>query len=389
MKSDQLILSKMFKGIAIFTPGGDLIYAIDPSKQDQWHLHLCVALQEILGLPEPPHFLVPGYTATIDRWLDPRTKQLQTSAEIYRPVQHHQALLNSVFGTSNLVWQVAPWQEGACDPSVLETYRHQFSQLWEDHDLIVRLERRQGLLRPTFLEGLGSNSYAHQQDTQGKKISLDNAKIYANKQRRPTEEVDGESNFNKTEAFPNQRIEGEQAFMPSSSRKSPTKQGNCTLENSNSQHQETGENLRSEIETHSELKDFAKQDIDRCDDTEPDLVKGSSAQEPITVDSERIGETSPLKRAHGYVLRLFVSGNNATTEHTLKSLHQLLEHSLNYPYTLKVIDVFKHPEQAEANQISATPTLLRVWPEPVRRIVGNLHDLERVLQVLAAPSEVC
>jgi circadian clock protein KaiB len=82
---------------------------------------------------------------------------------------------------------------------------------------------------------------------------------------------------------------------------------------------------------------------------------------------------------------LFVSGHSAATEHTLKGLHQLLEDSLRHPYTLKVIDIFKHPDQAEANQISATPTLLRVWPEPVRRIVGDLNDVETVLRVLAAP----
>lgn len=379
----------MFKGIAIFTPGGDLIYAIDPSKQGQWHLHLCIALQEIFGLPEPPHFLVPGYTATIDQWLDPRTKQLRTSAEIYRPVQHHQALLNSVFGTSNLVWQVAPWQEGACDPTVIETYRHQFSQLWEDHDLIVHLERQQGLLSPNFLEGLSSTSYEYQQYTQGKRMPLGDAKSYAHEQQRFTEEVYGESNFKKKEAVLNQPIDSEQEFIPSSSRTSPPQPENCTLENGNTQNQQTRENFRSEVELYSEIEYFAKQDADRADCTKADLVKGKLTQKQTVIGSQRIDETSRLRRAHGYVLRLFVSGNNATTEHTLKSLHQLLEHSLSYPYTLKVIDVFKHPEQAEANQISATPTLLRVWPEPVRRIVGNLNDLERVLQVMAAPSEVC
>jgi circadian clock protein KaiB len=82
---------------------------------------------------------------------------------------------------------------------------------------------------------------------------------------------------------------------------------------------------------------------------------------------------------------LFVSGHNAATEQILKSLHQLLEHSLGHPYTLKVIDVFNHPDQAEANQISATPTLLRVWPLPVRRIVGDLNNFEKVLRILVAP----
>lgn len=97
LTSDRLILPQLFKGIALFTPGGDLIYCIDPSKQGRWHLNLCATLQEILDLPEPPHFLVPCYTATIDHWLDPRTQQIRTFAEAYPAVMRHQALLNAYF----------------------------------------------------------------------------------------------------------------------------------------------------------------------------------------------------------------------------------------------------------------------------------------------------
>jgi circadian clock protein KaiB len=45
----------------------------------------------------------------------------------------------------------------------------------------------------------------------------------------------------------------------------------------------------------------------------------------------------------------------------------------------------KHPEQAELNQVSATPTLVRLYPEPVRRIVGEWDDLDRILQLIATP----
>ncbi|MFM6041706.1 MAG: circadian clock protein KaiB, partial [Dolichospermum sp.] len=45
---DKLSKPQLFKGIALFTPGGDLIYCIDPSKQGRWHLNLCAALREIL-----------------------------------------------------------------------------------------------------------------------------------------------------------------------------------------------------------------------------------------------------------------------------------------------------------------------------------------------------
>ncbi|NES93319.1 circadian clock KaiB family protein, partial [Okeania sp. SIO2B9] len=75
-------------------------------------------------------------------------------------------------------------------------------------------------------------------------------------------------------------------------------------------------------------------------------------------------------------------GNNIGTERTLKSLHQILEKSLSHPYTLKVIDVLQNPEQAEADQITATPTLIRVWPLPVRRIVGEFNDVEKIIKLL-------
>jgi circadian clock protein KaiB len=84
----------------------------------------------------------------------------------------------------------------------------------------------------------------------------------------------------------------------------------------------------------------------------------------------------------GYALRLFVSGHSLATERTLATLHQLLERSVSHPYTLKVIDVLKHPEQAEVDQISATPTLIKVWPKPIRRIVGELNDVDMILRLL-------
>ena len=129
-----------FKGIALFTPAGDLIYCIDPEKRKHWHSQLCAVLQDVLGLAEPPHFLVPCYSATIDRWLDPRTHQVQTAAEASPLVMRHQALLNVLFGVE-AVWQVSDRPEEICDPLVLESYRHQFPELWEEHDLVMQFQR--------------------------------------------------------------------------------------------------------------------------------------------------------------------------------------------------------------------------------------------------------
>ena len=84
----------------------------------------------------------------------------------------------------------------------------------------------------------------------------------------------------------------------------------------------------------------------------------------------------------GPVLKLFVSGHSVLTEKILNILQEVLENPRYRPYTLKVIDVSKHPEQAEAAQIQATPTLVRVWPLPVHRLVGELSDPRAILNLL-------
>lgn len=287
-------LPKLFKGIALFTPGGDLIYCIDPTKQERWHLHLCLGLQEILELPEPPHFLVPCFTATIDCWLNPRTGQVQIYAEAYPLVLRHQALLNAIFETGDLVWQTAPWLEGVCDSMALATYRSLFPQLWEDRDLIVHYS-----LSPI---------------------------------------------------------------------KSPLKHKSNLVENYR---------LKTQLHLSSPLEERY---------TESEIEAQLGKELPLEVDSKlpQPNEHQPLEKL-SYVLRLFVAGHNANTERILQTLHQILEQSLRHPYTLKVVDVFKHPEQAEADSVSATPTLVKVSPSPTRRLVGDLDNATKILQMLAFP----
>ena len=67
----------------------------------------------------------------------------------------------------------------------------------------------------------------------------------------------------------------------------------------------------------------------------------------------------------------------------IQHFEESLERSLGCPYTLKVIDVLTNPEQAEIDQVSATPTLVKVWPHPIRRMVGNLDNMDKLLQMLA------
>ncbi len=236
-----------FKGIAVFTPGGDLAYCRDYQKKVQWHLNLCGALQEQLGLPESPHFLVPAFTATVDCWQNPATATAHIAAEAYPFVYHYQGLLNAIFDLGNLEWTRLRFDPDSLDLSVLETYRSRFPQLWESHDLVL------------------------------------------------------------------------------------------------------------------------------------DLSEPSSP----TISAEGLSEAS--SDPTGTVLKLFVSGPSAATEQILTTLQNVLEGASRQPYTLQMVDVSKHPEQAEADQVAATPTLVRVAPLPVRRLVGELDNPRAILTLLRDP----
>ena len=80
-----------------------------------------------------------------------------------------------------------------------------------------------------------------------------------------------------------------------------------------------------------------------------------------------------------YVLKLYVAGNTPNSVRALKTLKTILEQDLKGVYALKVIDVLKNPQLAEEDKILATPTLAKVLPPPVRKIIGDLSDREKVL----------
>ncbi|NJL82406.1 MAG: circadian clock protein KaiB [Chloroflexaceae bacterium] len=80
-----------------------------------------------------------------------------------------------------------------------------------------------------------------------------------------------------------------------------------------------------------------------------------------------------------YILKLYVAGNTTNSVRALKTLKEILENDFQGVYTLKVIDVLKNPQLAEEDKILATPTLAKILPPPVRKIIGDLSDREKVL----------
>ena len=88
-----------------------------------------------------------------------------------------------------------------------------------------------------------------------------------------------------------------------------------------------------------------------------------------------------------YVLKLYVTGQTANSAKAIANLKDILKNGLRDIYKLKVIDVIKNPQLAEEDKILATPALVRVLPEPVRRIIGDLSDEEKVLLGLDLTTE--
>jgi len=80
-----------------------------------------------------------------------------------------------------------------------------------------------------------------------------------------------------------------------------------------------------------------------------------------------------------YVLKLYVTGQTANSAKAIENLKDVLKNGLGDLYKLKVIDVLKNPQLAEEDKILATPALVKALPTPVRKIIGDLSDKEKVL----------
>ena len=78
-------------------------------------------------------------------------------------------------------------------------------------------------------------------------------------------------------------------------------------------------------------------------------------------------------------LRLYVAGNTQKSMMALNNLKRYCEEHLKGEYKIEVIDLLVHPQLAEGDQIFAVPTLVRKVPVPIRKIIGDLSNEERVL----------
>ncbi len=93
-------------------------------------------------------------------------------------------------------------------------------------------------------------------------------------------------------------------------------------------------------------------------------------------DFERAASEGSHER---YTLRLFVTGMTPRSLRAIENIKRVCEHSLKDRYSLEVVDIYQHPELASSAQIIAAPTLIKDLPLPLRRIIGDLSDQDKVL----------
>lgn len=98
-----------------------------------------------------------------------------------------------------------------------------------------------------------------------------------------------------------------------------------------------------------------------------------------TTEVKGNGQPKAASRPVAWELRLYVAGSTPRSVTALTNLERICEQHLKGMYRIEVIDVLRKPQLARGDQIFALPTLVRKLPEPVKKIIGDLSNEERVL----------
>ena len=95
-----------------------------------------------------------------------------------------------------------------------------------------------------------------------------------------------------------------------------------------------------------------------------------------------MNDEAPAPEPARYKLRLFVAGNTARSRRAIENLRRICDGRLEGQMDLEVVDIYQQPELAGQHHVIAAPTLVKLLPLPVRRIIGDLSEEQRVLRGL-------
>ena len=110
----------------------------------------------------------------------------------------------------------------------------------------------------------------------------------------------------------------------------------------------------------------------------PGADKRSVSKRQSADSKEKSGKNN-VKKEYKYELRLYIAGNTAKSMAALANLKRYCEEHLGDTYVLEVVDLLVQPQLAAGDQILAIPTLVRKVPVPIRKIIGDLSNEEKVL----------
>jgi circadian clock protein KaiB len=90
----------------------------------------------------------------------------------------------------------------------------------------------------------------------------------------------------------------------------------------------------------------------------------------------------------GYVLHLYIAGATSRSRRAITSIKEICEQHLKGRYDLQITDIYQKPENITADNVIAAPTLIKKRPLPLRRLIGDLSDKEKVMDGLALTRKI-
>lgn len=106
--------------------------------------------------------------------------------------------------------------------------------------------------------------------------------------------------------------------------------------------------------------------------------------DPIATFEELLAQS---EKGH-YVLRLYIAGHTPQSTRAIENLRRICENKLKDRYELNVIDLYQEPGAAQGGQIICAPTLVKELPPPLRRLIGDLSNTNRVLLALDIKTDI-
>lgn len=97
---------------------------------------------------------------------------------------------------------------------------------------------------------------------------------------------------------------------------------------------------------------------------------------------QNLNENDDCKREEKYILRLFVSGTSPNSVRAINNLQNICEMHLKGSYELEIIDIHQQPLLVKTDDVAAVPMLIKKFPLPKRKLVGDMSEIDRVLKGL-------